>query len=197
MATSADSPRREEPLPAGAAAPEAGGRKRRRPPRAVLLGLAALGVLAGAALVLAQALVPGGLGGLAPWAPRAPAYREVVHAVSQPVLGRDFVIAPGDAKPERIEWVVATIAAEERAPLLRINIFTSEAAARRRRELIAAGVYARDEEEPDPPEWAEVNREWVGVYTRDPFSTVHQLSICLGDPTHARCEVRRYSSVMQ
>src|SRR5262249_15558706 len=43
LATSADSPRRGEPLPAGAAPPDAGGRKRQRPPRAVLLGLAALG----------------------------------------------------------------------------------------------------------------------------------------------------------
>ena len=117
--------------------------------------------------------------------------------MSQPVLGRDFVIARSDARPERIEWVVATIAAEESAPQLRINIFTSEAAARRRRELIAAGVYAREEDDADPPEWADVNREWVGVYTRDPFSAVHQLSICLGDPTHARCEVRRYSSVLR
>jgi hypothetical protein len=154
----------------------------------------ALVALVGAALVLAQALVPGGLGRLGPWAARPPAYREVVHDVNQPVLGRDFVIASGDAKAERIEWVVATIAAEESATLLRINVFTSEAAARRRRELIAAGIYAREEGEPDPPEWADVNRDWVGVYTRDPFSAVHQLSICLDDPTHAHCEVRRYAS---
>jgi hypothetical protein len=197
MATSADSPRRGEPLPTSAAPTDAGARGRRRPPRAVLLGLAALVALVGVALVLVQALVPGGLGGLAPWAARPPAYREVMHSVNQPVLGRDFVIAPGDAKPERIEWVVATVAAGESSPTLRINVFTSEAAARRRRELITAGVYAREEEDPDPPEWAEVNREWVGVYTRDPFSAVHQLSICLDDPTHARCEVRRYSSVLQ
>ena len=38
-------------------------------------------------------VVGGGLGGLAPWAARTPAYREVVHTVNQPVLGRDFVIA--------------------------------------------------------------------------------------------------------
>jgi hypothetical protein len=123
-----------------------------------------------------------------------PAYREVAYTVAQPALGRDVVISPDEATAERIEWLVATMAAADPSPLLRLNVFTSEAAARRRRELIAAGVYVASdaEEAPDPPEWAEVHPAWVGIYTRDPANGVHQLSICLNDPDHSRCAVRRY-----
>ena len=117
--------------------------------------------------------------------------------MSQPVLGRDFVIPRSDATPDRIEWLVATVAADDTSPLLRINVFTSEAAALRRRELIAQNVYAHDEDEPEPPEWTAVHRDWVGIYTRDPLSAVHQLSICLDDPHHDHCTVRRYPTTRQ
>jgi len=140
---------------------------------------------------------PSGLGRSLPWlgwTAGPPAYREVTYSVAQPALGRDLVIAPADATAERIEGLVATVAAADPSALLRLNVFTSEAAARRRRELIGAGVYAASEDvdEPDPPEWAEVHPAWAGIYTRDPANGVHQLSICLNDPDHSHCTVRRY-----
>jgi hypothetical protein len=140
---------------------------------------------------------PSGLGHFVPWlgsTASPPAYREVTYKIAQPTLGRDLVIAPADATAERIEGLVASVAAADASPLLRLNVFTSEAAAHRRRELIAAGVYVASDadEAPDPPEWAEVHPAWVGVYTRDPANGVHQLSICLNDPDHSHCTVRRY-----
>jgi|SRR5579884_1427443 len=167
---------------------------RRRHSRRLLLALVPVAVLA---LAVAVAAWTGLLATLLGRAASPPAYREVTYSLNQPVLGRDFVIAPSDATPERIEWLVATIAAEDNSPLLRINVFTSEAAAQRRRELIAQNIYAHDENEPDPPQWRDVDRDWVGIYTRDPFSAVHQLSICLNDPTHDHCTVRRYPTAAQ
>jgi hypothetical protein len=102
------------------------------------------------------------------------------------------VIAPADATAARIEDLVATLAAETPTGLLRLNVFTDAAAARRRRALIAAGTYAKDADEPDPPEWREVYPAWVGVYTRDPANGVNQLSICLDDPEHTHCTIKRY-----
>jgi len=166
-------------------------RSPRRFPRGWGVALAALAVVGGAVLLLAAT------GRFAPPLPGragAPAYREVTYTFAQPLFGRDLVIAPGDATPETIEAVVATVAATDSSPLLRLNVFTNEAAARRRRDLIVGGVYAtsEDEREPDPPEWAEVYPAWIGIYTRDPANGVHQLSICLDDPSHSHCTVRRY-----
>jgi hypothetical protein len=183
--------------------PPAGDHEARRPhaparvrARRLLVAFGALGLVVAAVLLGAWTGVLGGLLARTPWAP-APAYGEVVHAVYQPVLGRDFVIPRSDATPDRIEWLVATIAADDPSTLLRINVFTSEAAALRRRELIAQNIYAHDEDEPEPPEWTAVHRDWVGIYTRDPLSAVHQLSICLDDPQHDHCTVRRYPTARQ
>jgi len=153
-------------------------------------------VLGGAALLVLGG--PSGLTGRWPWAASGtgvPPYRELVYPTPQAVPGRDLVIAPADATPERIEWLVLALANEDRSPTLRLNVFTDEAAARRRQELVAAGVFAKsdDENEPDPVAWTTVYPAWVGIYTRDPQAGRHQLSICLNDPTHERCTVRRYS----
>jgi len=175
----------------GSAAKAPGARSPRRWPRGGVVVLAALVVVGGALLLLAAT---GRFAALLPGRGAVPAYHEVAYSVAQPLFGRDLVIAPGDATPETIEAVVATVAAADSSPLLRLNVFTSEAAARRRRDLIAGGVYASsdDEREPDPPEWAEVYPAWVGIYTRDPANGIHQLSICLNDPRHSHCSVRRY-----
>ncbi|HZR97652.1 MAG TPA: hypothetical protein VFE37_03035 [Chloroflexota bacterium] len=148
--------------------------------------------LAGVAL-----LATGGLSGVGALLARGaaagpPSYQEVGAGERNAALGRDVVIAPADATPARIEDLVATLAAEAPSGLLRLNVFTDPAAARRRRELIAAGIYAKAEDEPDPPEWREVYPAWVGIYTRDPAAGVNQLSICLNDPGHDHCTVKRY-----
>jgi hypothetical protein len=134
----------------------------------------------------------GGLLGRGGAASEPPSYQELAGGDRNAALGRDLVIAPADATPERIESLVAALATESPNGLLRLNVFTDAAAARRRRDLIAAGVYAKDEDEDDPPQWREVYPAWVGVYTRDPASGVNQLSICLNDPDHAHCSVKRY-----
>jgi hypothetical protein len=153
------------------------------------------------ALVGVALLVTGGLSGLSSFLGRmgapvgVPSYQEIAPGDRNATLGRDFVIAPADATPARIEDLVAALAAETPTGLLRLNVFTDAAAARRRRELIAAGTYAKDTDEPDPPEWREVYPAWVGIYTRDPANGVNQLSICLNDPEHAHCTVKRYPVV--
>jgi hypothetical protein len=136
---------------------------------------------------LVRAMLPWG-----PWAAGPPAYHEVVHDVARPLFGRDLVIAPADATPDRIAWLVADVADADSSPVLRINVFTSATAARRRRDLLAAGIFAKDENDTDSPEWHEVNVAWVGVYTRDPADGVHQLAVCLDDPAHDHCAVERY-----
>ncbi|HZU07417.1 MAG TPA: hypothetical protein VFB73_15745 [Chloroflexota bacterium] len=170
----------------------------RRAQRGEYLPSGALLVLLWALALSAAGLLavgwPSGFSSLLPWwcSTCPPAYHEVVYGDSNTTLGRDLVIAPSDATPERIEQVVAAVAATDPSPTLRLNVFTSEAAARQRRALIAAGVYAKDLDQPDPPEWATVYAAWVGIYTRDPANGVHQLSICLNDPDHTHCTVRRY-----
>lgn len=151
-----------------------------------------------AALVGIALLATGGLSGLGGLLGRAgaaggpPSYQELASGERNLALGRDFLISPGDATAQRIEDLVAVLAADAPDGLMRLNVFTDAAAARRRRQLIAAGTYAKDEDEDDPPEWREVYPAWVGIYTRDPASGVNQLSICLNDPEHARCTVKRY-----
>ena len=154
---------------------------------AALIGVALLatGGLSGLGGLLGRGGAPGG----------APSYQEVAPGERNVALGRDLVIAPADATAARIEDLVAALAAETPTGLLRLNVFTDPAAARRRRELIAAGTYAKDADEDDPPEWREVYPAWVGIYTRDPASGVNQLSICLNDPEHAHCTVKRYPVV--
>lgn len=142
-------------------------------------------------------LVTGGFSGLGGLLGRATAASGVPHYEELPsggnaALGRDLVIAPADATPARLEELVGALAAASPSGLLRLNVFTDAAAAQRRRALIAAGTYAKDADEPDPPEWREVYPAWVGVYTRDPAEGVNQLSICLNDPEHAHCTVKRY-----
>ncbi|HLH25433.1 MAG TPA: hypothetical protein VK066_23180 [Chloroflexota bacterium] len=163
-------------------------------------GLVLLAVWA-VALVAIALLVTGGLRGLNGLLGRddaaggAPSYQELTVGERNAELGRDFVIAPADATPQRIEALVTALAADSPPGLLRMNVFTDAAAARRRRELIAAGIYAKNEDEGDPPEWREVYPAWVGVYTRDPANNVNQLSICLNDPDHSHCTVKRYPPV--
>src|SRR5262249_9134081 len=128
----------------GSAAKASGARSPRRLPRGWLIALAVLAVVAGALLLLAAT---GRLAPLLPGRAGAPACREVSYSVAQPLFGRDLVIAPDDATPETIEATVATVAATDSGPLLRLNVFTNEAAARRRRDLIVAGVYAASEDE--------------------------------------------------
>jgi hypothetical protein len=146
-------------------------------------------------------LATGGLSGLSGLLGRGgaaggpPSYQELTPGERNVALGRDFLIAPSDATAERIEDLVAVLAAESPGGLMRLNLFTDAAAAQRRRELIATGVYAKDEDEDDPPEWRAVYPAWVGIYTRDPANGVNQLSICLNDPDHAHCTVKRYPVV--
>jgi hypothetical protein len=144
------------------------------------LALLATGGLSGVGSVLGHVGSPGG----------PPAYQELPGG-SGP-LGRDLVIAPADVSSERIEALVNAVAAEAPAGVLRINVFTDAAAAQRRRELIGAGTYAKDFDESDPPEWRAVYPAWVAVYTRDPAEHVNQLSLCLNDPDHSHCTVKRY-----
>ncbi|HLH23103.1 MAG TPA: hypothetical protein VK066_11300 [Chloroflexota bacterium] len=163
--------------------------------------LALLGGTGVAALAALGLLVLGGLGQRLPWGPwrsaGLPPFKEVVYQHPLTVLGRDFVIAPTDATPDQIERVLLAVADEDTSAVLRLNLFTSEEAAQTRRQLIATGVYPRSEDDydgadPDPPEWAAVYPYYVGIYTRDPARQVHQLSICLDDPDHSHCTVRRY-----
>ena len=148
-----------------------------------ILGIAILvtGGFSGLGSLVGRTTVAGGL----------PRYEELPGG-GNAALGRDVIIAPADATAARIEELVNALAAESPSGLLRLNVFTDVAAAQRRRALIAAGTYAKDSDEPDPPEWHEVYPAWVGVYTRDPASGVNQLSICLNDPEHAHCSVKRY-----
>jgi hypothetical protein len=140
-----------------------------------------------------------------PWAGPAatspPLYYEVDHRTGESALERDIVIDPANASADVIEAIVLRLAPEPHGSPLTTNVFTSEAAARRRRELIAAGVAPAGvvPEETDAPAraagspaWAEVNAAWVGIYTRDPANAVHELTICLNDPEHMHCSVRRY-----
>jgi hypothetical protein len=154
-----------------------------RQSRARVGTLVALLVLAGIGVVLAAVrhFTSGGV-----------RFSEVHYERPLERLGRDLVIRPGDAVADRIEELVLVVAAANSRELLRVNVFTSEAAARRRRELIATGRFAVDEMDPDPPEWAEVYPAWVGIYTRDREKQVHQLSLCLDDPMHRQCAVRQY-----
>src|SRR5438067_556720 len=94
----------------GSAAKTPGGRSPRRLPRGWIVALAALVLAGGALLVVAET---GRFAGLLPDRGGAQAYREVAYSVAQPVFGRDLVIAPGDATPETIEAVVATVAAAD------------------------------------------------------------------------------------
>ena len=140
-----------------------------------------------------------------PWAGPAatspPLYHEVDGRAAESALERDIVIDPYNASADVIEAIVLRLAAEPHGLPLTTNVFTSEAAARRRRELIAAevapaGVAPTEADVParvaGSPAWAEVNAAWVGIYTRDPANAVHELTICLNDPEHTHCSVRRY-----
>jgi hypothetical protein len=180
------------PAESGLAAARTPGRWERLP-----FGLLLLSVWTAALVALALLATggPSGLGSLlgrggAPSGP--PSYQEVSFGERNAALGRDLVIAPAEATAPRIEALVASVAASAPDGLLRLNVFTDAAAARRRRELIAAGIYARDVDEEDPKAWREVYPAWVGIYTRDPASGVNQLSVCLNDPGHEHCTVTRY-----
>ncbi len=167
--------------------------RRERCPFAFLLATVWAVALLGLALVVTGGLglITGVLGhGAGPT--DTPRYQELPLAAGAAALGRDLVIAPQDATPDQIERLVVAVAAASPAGLLRLNVFTDPVAAQRRRELIASGIFARDTDQPDPPAWREVYPAWVGIYTRDPANGVHQLSICLNDPDHAHCTVKRY-----
>ena len=56
-------------------------------------------------------------------------YREVDPGALQPIFGRDLVIDSSEATPEGIQRVVAKVAGEDASSTLRLNVFTSDAAA--------------------------------------------------------------------
>jgi hypothetical protein len=168
----------------------ANGRWERLPFGPLLLAVSTVALVAVALLLTGGVSGLGGLLGRTSAAAGLPRYEEV-EGDRNPVLGRDYVIAPADATTTRIEELVAALAAESPTGLMRLNIFTTAAAAQRRRALIAASTYAKDADQPDPPEWREVYQTWVGVYTRDLAAGVNQLSICLDDPDHTHCAVKR------
>jgi hypothetical protein len=175
----------------GGGAARTTGRSERLPFGLLLLAVWIV-ALAGIALLVTGGLSGlGGLLGRPTVAAGIPRYEELPGGGTA-ALGRDLVIAPADATAPRIEELVAAVAGESPSGLLRLNVFTDAAAAQRRRALIAAGTFAKDADQPDPPEWGEVYPAWVGVYTRDPAAGINQLSICLNDPEHAHCTVKRY-----